>query len=91
MSIQLFSKRVYWDGRKGEVSFDGVYRKLAAPPVFRGISEIDYSPALGCMQLRPMNGKMREMWGSEIAAVEAYLNSLRFGGAVCSLRDLDEG
>ena len=88
MSHLLYAKRVFWDGRHGGISIGGLYRDVTAPPVFRGINEIDYAPEMGCAQLRPKDGRMREMWPVEIEATEAYLNSLQFGGPVWALRDL---
>jgi hypothetical protein len=88
MSRHLYDTRVFWDGRKGGVSIAGVYRNLTAPPIFRGVEEIDYAPAVGCKQLRPQAGKMREMWGPEIEATEKYLQAVLYGGPVVSLKDL---
>jgi hypothetical protein len=88
MSHLLYSKRVFWNGRKGGISIGGLYRNVTAPPVFRCIDEIDYAPEVGCAQVRPEDGQMREMWPVEIQAAEAYLNSVQFGGPVFALRDL---
>lgn len=88
MSHLLYSKRVFWNGRKGGVSIAGTYRNITAPPVFRGIDEIDYAPETGCMQLRPSGSRMREMRSAEIAVTEAYLNAIQYGGPIMAMKEL---
>lgn len=88
VSHLLYTRRVFWDGRKGCITVGGVYRNVTTAPVFLGIDEIDYAPEVGCMQLRPENGQMREMWTSEVAAVEKYLESVQMGGPEVKPRGL---
>lgn len=88
VSHQLYSKRVYWNGRNGGITIGGLYRNITSAPVFMGIEEIDYAPEAGCRQLRPERSRMRDMTAEEIAIVEAYINSVQYGGSIMALKQL---
>lgn len=79
MSVLLYPRRVFWNGRAGCVRNDPHVRELAAPPELPGcvlrIVEIDYAPGI-VAQLREPAGPMRDMTATERAACDRLLADL---------------
>ena len=77
MSIDLYPRRLYWDGRSGAAKWDGVERRLIAwPEIGIVVAEIDFAPGI-VAQIRPNTwDRMRDMDPGEIAASRAYLIGL---------------
>lgn len=78
MSVSLYPRRVYWDGRRGCIRNGVALTWLeAAPQVARGqrVVEIDYAPGV-VAQLREHAGPMREMRPAEIEACDALIASI---------------
>lgn len=79
MSVHLYPRRIYWNGRAGCVRNDPWHHELAAPPDLPGcvlrLTEIDYAPGtIG--QLREHGGPMRDMTSAEVIACDALLAKL---------------
>lgn len=77
MSIGLYPRRLYWDGRSGGAKWDGVeHLLLASPEIGSAAAEIDFAPGI-VAQIRPNTwDRMRDMDAGEIAASRAYLIAL---------------
>ena len=80
MSLDLYPRRIYWDGRCGCVRNAPHLRALVAPPELPGcvlrITELDYAPGV-VAQLREHAGAMRDMTPAEVAACDALLRDVR--------------
>lgn len=77
MSLALYSRRVYFDGRRGSIRNGPVLVALDAAPALCGlrVTEIDYAPGT-VAQLREPAGKMRDMTPAECAACDALIDDI---------------
>lgn len=78
MSVSLYPRRVYWDGRHGCIRNGAALTWLEAPPqIVRGqrVIEVDYAPGV-VAQLREHAGPMRDMRPAEIEACDALIASI---------------
>lgn len=78
MSADLYSRRLYWDGRKGTVRADGVTVELRSAPRLTlqdHCVEIDYAPEVRVAQIRDSAEAWRDMTVDEISAANRLIDS----------------
>jgi hypothetical protein len=89
MDLPPIQTRVLWDGRVCVVLHEGIRLEMPALPCVPGlcahaaratdryhcrhIARLDYSPVVRVCEVRESAGERREMSGSEVTAVQAWL------------------
>lgn len=73
MSLDLYSRRLHWDGRRGIAKCDGVTVVLTSSPMPQTIAEIDYAPELRVAQVRESAQGWRDMTAAERDAADEQL------------------
>lgn len=77
MSQDLYSVRLYWDGRKGCAKHNGVAVELRSTPLalpaVPHLREIDYAPEARVAQVRESADRWRDLSRDECLAVDAWL------------------
>ena len=97
MSADLYSRRLYWDGRKGTVRADGVTVELRSAPRLTlqdHCVEIDYAPEVRVAQIRDSAEAWREAGLFQRAADlapywEEAAHSLKGAARAVDLRDIE--
>ena len=78
MSADLYSRRLYWDGRRGAIRADGVTVELRTAPRLSPLDrcvEIDFAPEVRVAQIRDSAEAWRDMTVDEISAANRLIDS----------------
>lgn len=81
MSLNLYTVRIFWDGRRGCLLAHGVHLCLIGCPRDPGLpthlEEIDYAPEANVAQLRERADRWRDMTLAERCTAELLLDALK--------------
>jgi hypothetical protein len=67
-----FATRLFWDGRRGGATYDGVHVELRTKPIAMVWAEVDWAPE--CVATcRDVDGPVRDLDAAEITLIRGYL------------------